>query len=153
MNSASGGEDIDPSRRQDVQSEAEIGTTRHPSVRLLLPVANETNAKDTCAAVRPYVDPRRSELVAVHVIEKTPGYPDKLPPDAALARAESTCSLVQNHFGDADYRVATEVRYGPNVVEEIIGSAEAIDATAIGFTPRQGRRWTRYSPETSDTNS
>lgn len=143
MNGANGGENTEQSRRQDDRPEARVETPRDPSERLLLPVATETSAEDTCTAVRPYVDPRHSELVAVHVIEKTEGFPDKLPPSAARERAEVICRIVHGHFADADYQVATEVRYGPNVVEEIIDTAEAIDATAIGFTPRQGRRWMR----------
>ena len=141
MTSARAGENTDQSRRQDSRSEGDIGRDRDPPERLLLPVANETNAEDTCTAVRPYVDPCHSEIVAVHVVEQTTGFPDKLPPAVARERAEATCRIVRDNFADADCRVATEVRYGPNVAEEIIDTARAIDAKAIGFTPRQGSRW------------
>lgn len=140
MKSPSGHEKRERLRRQKERSEDEPEMIQRLSKRLLLPVANETDAEATCAAVRRYVNPQVSELVAVHVIEKTPGYPDKLPFAAALERAEEIFSGVHDCFAGAGHRVSTEIRYGQSITKEIFEAAEAIDATAIGFTPQQGKR-------------
>lgn len=141
MNTDEIGERREQSRQYEYSDET--GTAHELFERLLLPIANETDAEATCAAVRPYIDPLDSHLTVVHVVEKTPDYPDKLPLDAAREHADAIFSVVRNRFADSDYRVSTEVRYGPNIVEETFAAAEDVDATAIGFTPRPGRRWTR----------
>lgn len=120
-----------------------LGSTPGLFDRLLLPIADEADAENTCTAIRPHVDARGGQLVFVHVVEKTPGYPDKVPLDAARDRADAIFRVVRSRLADAGSRVSTEVRYGPNVVEEIYAAAAAVDATAIVITPRPARRWTR----------
>lgn len=136
-----GGDDRFEARRETSLSGGGSTVTRQFFEQLVLPVATRSDAGTTCSAVRRYVDPSDGQIVVVHVIEQSPGYPDKLPLDAALDRAEAVVGSVADSL--AEYRVRTDVRYGPNVVEEICGAAEAADATAIGFTPRRGRRWVR----------
>lgn len=111
--------------------------------RLVLPIASEADATATCTAIRPYVDVRDTELVVVHVVEKNPGYPDNAPPCVMRERADRIVQLARDHFAAATLQISSEVRYGPNVVEEVFAAADAVDATAIGFVPRPGRRWTR----------
>lgn len=110
--------------------------------RLLLPVAEENDAAATCEAVRPYLE-SASEVVVVHVIEQTEGAPDKAPIGARTAQADEIFAIVRDQLTDADLGVRTDLRYGPDVVEEILDIAEEVDATAIGFTPRPGSRWIR----------
>ncbi|SEH17538.1 Nucleotide-binding universal stress protein, UspA family [Natronorubrum sediminis] len=108
--------------------------------RVLVPIAEPEDAKATCEAVVPYLE-SSGEVVVVHVIEKTEGGPDKAPREARQAQATEIFALAREQFGDAGYDVETELRYGPDVVDEILATAAAFDVTAIAFTPRPGGRW------------
>ncbi|MFC4439028.1 MULTISPECIES: universal stress protein [Natrialbaceae] len=108
--------------------------------RILLPIAEESDAETTCEAVEPSLEPD-GDVVVVHVIEKTEGGPDKAPFDARRQQAEAIFEIVRDRLGDTAHEVRTELRYGPDVVDEILDAAAAFDATAIGFTPRPGSRW------------
>lgn len=110
--------------------------------RVLVPIAEEEDAKVTCEAVIPYLE-SSGEIVIVHVIEKAEGGPDKAPREARQEQAEEIFAIAREQLGDAGYDVETELRYGPDVVDEIIDAAAAFDASVIGFTPRPGGRWTR----------
>jgi nucleotide-binding universal stress UspA family protein len=111
--------------------------------RLLLPLAGESDAERTCRALQPHIEGRDSRLFAVHVIEQTEGYPDKAPYDIRREQADATFGIVHEYFAGTTHCVSTEVRYGSSIVDEILAAADAVDATAIGFTPRPGQRWIR----------
>lgn len=121
----------------------EAGTAPGLFDRLLLPIASEEDVDATCTAFHPYVDANDTRLTVVHVIEKTPGYPDKAPLGARREQARRVFRLVHQRFADVARLPSTDVRYGSNVVEEILVAADGVDATAIGFVPRARRRLTR----------
>ncbi|WP_227133450.1 universal stress protein [Halorubellus salinus] len=104
--------------------------------RVLLPVANEADARATAIALEPY-DP--AHVTAVHVVEKGEGVPDKTPVEQSEAVAESAYAAVRTVFPDADDSTA----YARDVVAAIIETAEATDATAIAVRPRGGGRLTQ----------
>jgi nucleotide-binding universal stress UspA family protein len=110
--------------------------------RILLPIAEETDAEVTCEAIAPYLRPD-GEIVVVHVIEKTEGGPDKAPVGARQEQAEAIFGIVREQVAGTVHDVRTELRYGPDVVEEILAAADEFDVTAIGFIPRPGSRWTK----------
>lgn len=109
--------------------------------RLVLPVANEEDAKATCHELRPHLDETVETLVVVHVIEKAGGYMDKAPLEAREEQAERVFSIVEDEFRDGP-EVHRELRYGTDVVDEIVAASDELEATAIGFTPQSGGRLT-----------
>ncbi len=110
--------------------------------RMLLPIAEEDDAEATCEAVEPYLTPT-GDVVVVHVIEKTEGAPDKAPLEFRQEEAEAIFGIVREQLEGTSHDVQTELRYGPDVVDEILEAAEEHGVTAIGFTPRPGSRWIR----------
>ncbi|MCU4744602.1 universal stress protein [Natronoglomus mannanivorans] len=106
---------------------------------LVLPIANETDATVTCTELRPYIDSTVETITVVHVIEKAGGYLDKAPLEAREQQAEKVFSIIEEEFRDGP-TINNELRYGTDVVDEIIATADEHDATAIVFTP-QSSRW------------
>lgn len=106
--------------------------------RVVLPVASPEDARATCRAVRPYLS---GEAVAVHVIEKAGGAPDKASVEQREEYAAEVFDAVRECL--ADTRVETDVRYGTDVAETIFEAASDHDASAIVITPRGGSRWIR----------
>lgn len=106
---------------------------------LLVPVANEDDAKATCREFDSYIDDETETIVVTHVIEKAEGYMDKAPLEARERQAETVFSIVEDYFDDGP-RIRRELRYGTDVVDEIVAAAEEFDVSAIGFTPRPGGR-------------
>jgi len=102
--------------------------------RAVIPLASEDDARATCRAVEPYL-PDDCELVAVHVIEKAGGAPDKASVEQREEVAEEIFAVVEECFPDRD--VATEILYGTDVDEAILDHAAAIDASVVAFTPRE----------------
>lgn len=113
-----------------------------PSVfgRVVLPIAEETDADVTCEAVAPFLEPE-ADVIAVHVIETADGAPDTVPVDARRAQADAILTIVRERLAETGHDVQTELRYGTNVVDEILDAAEEFDATSVCFTPRPGSRW------------
>ncbi|ELY56896.1 UspA domain-containing protein [Natronococcus amylolyticus DSM 10524] len=108
--------------------------------RILLPIAEENHAVATCDAVRPYLTPT-GDIVVLHVIEKTEGGPDKAPIGARQEQADAIFEIVREELAGTGHDVRTELRYGTDVIDEILAAAEEVDTAAIGFTPRPGSRW------------
>jgi nucleotide-binding universal stress UspA family protein len=104
--------------------------------RVVLPVASPEDARATCAAVEPYLT---GEAVAIHVIEKAGGAPDKAGVEQREEFAAETFEAVRDCLGG----VETEIRYGTDVAETIFEAASDHDASAIVITPRGGSRWLR----------
>ena len=104
----------------------------------LVPIASESDARATCDALEDTVEEIET-LTVVHVIEKTVGYPDKAPREARREQADRIFSIVEERFPDGP-TLRRELRYGTDVVDEIVDAAAAADATAIGFRPRSGGR-------------
>jgi nucleotide-binding universal stress UspA family protein len=107
--------------------------------RVVLPVASVEDAVATCRAARPYLT---GSVVAVHVIEKAGGAPDKASVEQREEVAEEIFEAVHDALDDGR-TVETDLRYGTDVSETIFAAAEDHDASAIVITPRGGSRWVR----------
>jgi nucleotide-binding universal stress UspA family protein len=106
--------------------------------RIVLPVASPDDAIATARALRSHLD-GTDEVVAVHVIEKAGGAPDKASVEQREQEATEIFAALRGQLPNAE----SEVRYGTDVAEAIVRAASDNDATAIVFTPRGGSRWMR----------
>lgn len=106
---------------------------------LLVPIANEDDARATCRELESSLDPSVETITVVHVIEKAGGYMDKAPLEARQEQAETVFSIVEDYFDDGP-NIRRELRYSTNVIDEIVATADELDVTAIGFTPQSGGR-------------
>lgn len=104
---------------------------------VLVPVADEDDARETCDAL---VDYSLGDVTALNVVEKGEGTPDKTPVEQSEEIAEAAFEAVRETFPDA----GTEIAYSGDVVEAILETAAEIDATAIGFQPRGGSRLVQF---------
>jgi len=100
---------------------------------VLLPVANEEDARTTARALAPY-DPER--VTALHVVEKGEGTADKTPVEQSEALAADAFAAVRETFPEASDHTA----YGRDVVAAILDAADAVGATAIAYRSRGGGR-------------
>lgn len=107
--------------------------------RVLLPVADPEDARATCDAL---ADHEVGSVVAVHVIEKAGGAPDKASVEQREEFAEDTFRAVEACLADS-VPIETRVAFGTDVPDTIFEVADDIDATAIVITPRGGSRWIR----------
>jgi nucleotide-binding universal stress UspA family protein len=101
---------------------------------VLVPVANAEDAHNTARALARY-DPER--VTVVHVVEKGGGVPDKTPVEQSEQEAAEAFEAFRETLPD----VATEVRYGPDVVDTVLETADDLDATVVAFLPRGGSRF------------
>jgi nucleotide-binding universal stress UspA family protein len=106
--------------------------------RILLPLANETDAERTCAAVTRELSDEETvpSIVVTHVIEKGGGTPDKAPLSAREEQAESIFRRAENYLEDEGFTVESDLVYGTDVVDELVAAAETHDVTSIAFLPR-----------------
>lgn len=72
----------------------------------------------------------------LHVVEKGEGVPDKTPVEQFEHVAADVFAAFREAFPDAE----TKVTYRRDAVESIIKVADAMDASAIVFRPRDGAR-------------
>lgn len=100
---------------------------------VLMPVANEDDARTTAEALEPY-SPER--VTAVHVVEKAGGAPDKTSPEYSKQVAENSYAAVREVFPDAEGHTS----YGRDVVQTVFEAADEVDATAIAYRSRGGGR-------------
>lgn len=108
--------------------------------RVVLPVANSDDARETCRAVLPAIAKAHGEVMAVYVVETNPGGMNKAPPSAMNEVGEQTLSIVETQCEEYLIPVQTEIRYGPTVREEVFDTARSKDASSVGFVPRTGSR-------------
>lgn len=111
--------------------------------RIVVPVASVEDAKATCEQVHSRVRDGGSDVLAVHVIEKAGGAPDKASVEQRENRAREIFAAVEETFDGAGAEVETELRYGTDVAEAIRDAAAEFGASAIVFTPRSGSRWVK----------
>ncbi len=107
---------------------------------VVVPLASEDDARATSRALTEYVD-GGTRVVAVHVIEKAGGAPDKASVEQREDNAEEVFAAVRQHLDGFD--VETHVRYGTDVTDAILGAADDVDADVIAFSPREASRLSR----------
>ncbi len=106
--------------------------------RVLLPIAEKTDAQATARAVRDHLADD-SRVIAVHVIEKAGGAPDKAGVEQREQEAEEAFDALRDELGD----VETEIRYGTDVADTVFEAADDHGVTSIVITPRGGSRLVR----------
>lgn len=104
---------------------------------VLLPVASETDARETVRAFEPY-NPDR--VTALYVVKKGDGAPAKTPVERSEAIASDAFEAVQAVFPDAE----TEITYSSNVIESIIETTLERDVSAIVYRSRGGGRVVQF---------
>jgi len=108
--------------------------------RVAVPVANRDDAAATATALRSY-PAMDATVIAVHVIEKAGGAPDKASVEQREQRAAETFSIITEEFGDSGVVLETNLRSGTDIASSIVGAAHDRSASAVVFTPRGGSRW------------
>jgi nucleotide-binding universal stress UspA family protein len=104
---------------------------------VLLPVANEEDARETAQALAPY-EPDR--VTTLHVVEKGEGVPDKTPVEQSEEAAEEAFTAVQETFPAAESHTA----YSRDVVRAIFDAADEVGASAIAYRSRGGGRLMQF---------
>ena len=104
---------------------------------VLVPVANEDDARDTAHALAPY-EPER--VTVTHVVEKGGGVPDKTPVEQSESQASAAFEAFKETFPHAE----SHRSYDRDIVEAVVADAEEVDASAIAFRPRGGSRLVQW---------
>jgi nucleotide-binding universal stress UspA family protein len=105
--------------------------------RVVVPVASDDDAIATARALDGH---EVGSLLAVHVIEKAGGAPDKASVEQREEAAEEAFAAFRSALSDGS-DVETRVLYGTDVADTIFEAAGEYDATAVVITPRGGSRW------------
>lgn len=113
------------------------GESQDLLANVLLPVANEEDALATARALEPY-DPEH--VIALHVVEKGGGVPDKTPVEQSEELAAESYAAVRTVFPDAGEHTA----YARDIAEAIFDAAEEVDASAIAYRARGGNRLLQF---------
>lgn len=106
---------------------------------VVVPVADPDDGEPTAAALAPYLTPN-STVIAVNVIEKAGGAPDKASMEQREEYANEIFERVRQPLETTDATVETDVLYGTDIVERIFAEAEYRDADAVVFMAREGNR-------------
>jgi nucleotide-binding universal stress UspA family protein len=109
--------------------------------RVVVPVASPEDARASGRALDLHLDPGDS-VVAVHVIEKAGGAPDKAGVEQREEYATDVFDALRDSLG-SDRRIETDLRFATDVTDAIFEAAAEHDASAVVITPRGGSRWLR----------
>lgn len=109
--------------------------------QVVVPVANPDDAEATAATLVPYVEGTDSTVIAVHVIEKAGGAPDKASVEQREQWAQDMFAAISDGLSDTGIVLETKILYGTDIAATVIDAAHELDASAIAFTPRGGSRW------------
>jgi nucleotide-binding universal stress UspA family protein len=112
-------------------------TKRELLGHVLLPIANEEDARATARRLEPY---RPEHVTALHVVEKGGGVPDRTPVEQSEELAEESYAAVREVFPDADDHTA----YARDIVEAIFEAAADVGASAIAYRSRGGNRLVQF---------
>lgn len=104
---------------------------------VLVPVANEDDARETARALAAY---EPTAVTTLHVVEKGGGAPDKTPVWVSEETAESAFAAFKGVLPMAESHTA----YGSDIVETILETAAELDVSAIAYRPRGGGRVMRF---------
>lgn len=104
---------------------------------VVVPVAGESDARETARALRPYAT---ESVTVLYVVEKGGGIPDKTPVEQSEEVAEASFAAFKELFPDAD----TELVYDDNIVDGIVEASARLKASAIAFHPRGGSRLVQF---------
>jgi len=83
--------------------------------RVVVPVANRDDATATTTTLRPYIAGSDSTVIAVHVVEKAGGAPDKASVEQREQRAEEIFEIVAEEFDGSGIVLETDLRYGTDI--------------------------------------
>ena len=108
--------------------------------RVVVPVANRDDAAATATTLQSYFA-MDSTVIAVHVIEKAGGAPDKASVEQREQLAAEIFSIITEGFDGSGVVLETDLRYGTDIASSIVRTAYDRSASAIAFTPRGGSRW------------
>jgi nucleotide-binding universal stress UspA family protein len=108
---------------------------------VVIPVASEEDAIETCAALQPYLN-EIERVTAVHVIEKAGGAPDKAPLAKRREDAAEFLAVVDARLGES-VPVDTRTVYGTDIVERLFETVNEVGGSALVFRARGGGRIVR----------
>ncbi|WP_121744637.1 universal stress protein [Natronorubrum halophilum] len=107
-------------------------------IDVLLPVADQEDASNTCSAVYPYLEGKDCRLHVIHVIQKEP---DNVDQAAIKHRSNEIFTVVRECFEASEIPVSTDIRYGRNIADVILEAADEYTAESIILTPRNRSIW------------
>ncbi len=113
-------------------------------VNVLLPIATEEDATNTCEAVMPYLADKDCRVFVIHVVREPKRNVDIAETET---RAETVFERATACFDTVDIPVTGEVWYGSDVSQTILDAAAEYNADAIILTPRKKSVWRRLLSE------
>lgn len=109
--------------------------------RVLVPLSNERDAAETAAALSELLEESSSAIIAIHVIEKAGGAPDKASVEQGKLAGEDLFDAFLRKLDSRYEDVQTKIRYGRDIATTIVDAAHEEEADSIVFTPRGRKRW------------
>ena len=110
------------------------------SSRVIVPVASRDDAAVTATTLQSYVAVGAT-VIAVHVIEKAGGPPDRASVEQREQRAAEIFSISTEGPDDPGVVLETRLRDGTDIASSIVGAAHDRSASAVVFASRGGSHW------------